>query len=179
MHDYETIDSKEIYKGPSYSLTLDSYRLPEGQIARTEKIHHRGGVCVIAFNSKGEIPLVRQYRYGIGQWLWEIPAGKLDKIPGETPAEGARRELQEETGCVAEDLILLGEFYPTPGMSHHVQQAFMAKISSQGKQALDEDEQIEVKWFTCAQVRSMIAHGEIRDCKTICAFALASFRHLI
>ena len=81
--------------------------------AEREIVRHRGSVAALAVHDDGSIVLVQQYRYAVEQPLWELPAGRLDA--GETPQQGAGRELEEEVGLHATRLDLMADFYTTPG----------------------------------------------------------------
>lgn len=173
------LDSKELYRDASYTVSVDTYRLPEGKQGTTLMVHHPGGVAVLAIDQEGRIPLVRQWRCAVGKELLEVPAGKLDKIPGESPEAGAKRELREETGCVTDTLFPLGCIYPTPGIDTEVLSLFAAKVSGRGSQELDDDECVDVVWVEPAQLRAMIADGRINDAKTICIWTRAVLGGLI
>jgi ADP-ribose pyrophosphatase len=114
--------------------------------------------------------LIRQYRYAIDRWIWELPAGSLE--PGEDPVAGARRECHEEIGMVPDTVEHLGTFYPTPGFCDEKMIFFrMSGLSKPAEPAaLDEDEQIEPRVFEVFEVRQRLRRGEIVDMKT--AFGL-------
>ncbi|MDD7202504.1 MAG: NUDIX hydrolase [Sphaerochaetaceae bacterium] len=176
---FETIASKELYQDTSYLVTVDSYQLPEDKAGTILQIHHPGGAAVLAMDASGRIPLVRQYRYAVKRTLLEIPAGKLDKISGETPEDGALRELREETGCEADQVVPLGCIYPSPGIDTEVLYLFAAKVVGRATQELDEDEFIDVLWVSPSEFQQMIGDGRINDAKTICAWSRALLRGLI
>ena len=115
----------------------------------------------------GKILLERQFRYPYGEILWEIPAGKRDK--GEDYAETAKRELEEETGYIAEKLVKLFEIYPTPGYTNEVIGIFKAEGLKKGVLHFDEDEEITSGWIPEEKVFEMIENGEIKDGKTLIA----------
>lgn len=173
---FETIRSKTLYTGPSYSFSVDTIMLPNGKPYDLEQLHHPGGVVVLALDGNGRIPMVRQYRYGVKQELLELPAGKLDKTPGETPEKGALRELKEETGCEGEHIKLLGIAYPSPGVVTEVLHIYMASIKGQTNQELDAEEFIKVEWYEKDTLRKMVADNTIKDAKTICAFSMAMLK---
>ena len=106
------LDRKVVYQGMSYQLWLDRLLLPNGVQMMREHLHHPGGVAVLAVDESGRCAMVRQYRHPIEQITLEIPAGKLDKLPHETPLHAAHRELREETGFVAEQMISMGQVFP-------------------------------------------------------------------
>ena len=102
-----------IYEGRIFTVERDRVRLPKGVEATLEVVRHPGSVVLLPMPDAGRVILVRQYRYAIDRWVWELAAGSLK--PGEDPAEGAARECEEETGLVAGRVEFLGAFYPTPG----------------------------------------------------------------
>jgi len=131
-------------------------------------VRHPGAAAVIPFLTDDEVLLVRQYRHPIRSDLWEIPAGKLD--PGEDALTCARRELQEETGYVAEDWTCLGSFYTTPGFSNERITLYLASglrlVSNP-----DDCEIAEHRVFALAEIERMIDSSEISDAKTILAIS--------
>lgn len=177
--EYQELDSNELYRDKSYRFTVDTWRLPDGQEGRTIMLHHPGGVAVLARDERGRIPLVRQFRYAVKQYLLEIPAGKLDKVPGETPEQGALRELKEETGFEADSIRSIGECYPTPGVDTEVLHLYFATVSRQGSQDLDSDEFITLRWVSVEELGDMIASGKVNDAKTIVAYTRARMLGLL
>lgn len=170
------IDSRVLYEGASYSFTLDEVILPNGTPRIREHLHHPGGVAILAMNERDEIAMVAQYRHPIGEVMLEIPAGKLDKLPGETPEAAALRELREETGFTAEKLEPLGFVYPSPGVMDEKLWLFSASRLSANHQELDDDEFLAVQWVPRAKLRQAIADGTITDIKTICAWTRANLK---
>lgn len=103
------VESREIFDGHIMHVFKDTVRLPNGADASREYMRHVGAVCVVPLLDDGSVLLERQFRYPVGQVLIEVPAGKLDS-KAEDPQEAAKRELLEETGAVAGELIELGLF---------------------------------------------------------------------
>ena len=120
MNDYtETkLSSEEIFKGRILHVFRDRVRLSNGRESTREYIRHPGAVCLVPLTAEGEILMVRQYRYPFGRMLLEVPAGKLD--PGESPQDAALRELSEETGAEADELIDLLHRYFGDGIQIEV-----------------------------------------------------------
>jgi len=112
--------------------------------------------------------LVRQYRLPARQYLWELPAGRID--PGETALQAARRELAEETGYRARSFKKLAFFYPSPGFLAEWMAIYIATGLTAGQQTPMEDERIEMRWFTKAELDRDIKSGKIRDAKTQIGF---------
>src|SRR5437868_4590153 len=107
------ISSKELITTPIFSVTMDHAVDPDGFEIKRAIVQHQGSAVVMPVDEKKRVLLVRQYRLPAKQYLWELPAGRVD--PGETPLRAARRELKEETGYKAKTLEKLAVFYPSPG----------------------------------------------------------------
>ena len=106
------------FEGRVFRVEQDRVRLPNGRDATLDIVRHRGSVVLIPQPSRREIILIRQYRYAIGKWIWELPAGTLD--PGESARTAARRECAEEIGLSPGKVEKLAELYPTPGFCDEV-----------------------------------------------------------
>ena len=111
------------------------------------------------------IVLERQYRHAANQYLWELPAGKIDA--GETPLAGAQRELAEETGYRAKKWRPLVEYYASPGFLGESMKVFLAEGLEPGETHLEEDEEIELRLVKLSELLKMIEKGAILDGKTI------------
>ena len=163
------IASHRIYTGKVVSLDVDQVRFPDGTTGEMEIIRHSGAAAILPFISDpaGEDPqimLLRQYRYAAGGYLYEVPAGKLEK--NESPKDCAKRELKEETGCSAQRIEHMFSFLTTPGFTDEVIHSFMATGLTTGEKQLDADEFSEVVTFKLSQALKMIQTNEIRDAKT-------------
>lgn len=167
MADYKEkmIYSKKIYEGRIVNLRVDEVVLPDGKNTSREVVEYAGAVAVVPVNEKGELLLVRQYRYAVGETLLEIPAGKIER--GEDYASSAARELVEETGYEAGNLKHLISFYSTPGFTNEQIHLFLATELALKKQDLDEDEFIEVETVNMKKAAEMIMSGEICDAKSV------------
>ena len=164
----EKINSKLHYDGRIIKLFNDQIKLPDGNFAYREYVNHPGGVCVVPITDKGEVMLVRQYRYVYGKEIIEIPAGKRDAVEEDT-LKGAKRELKEELGIEAENFVFLGELYPTPGYTDEVLYMYAATSLTFGETSPDEDEFVEPVKIHIDTLVDMIMSGEIRDAKTVAA----------
>lgn len=162
----KTVEKHTLYKGFIINLRVDDALLPDGRPCKREMVEHPGGAAVLCVE-EGKVLLVRQFRYAYGEELLEIPAGKLDK--GEDPAHAAARELEEETGRVAERVEKLFTLYPTPGYTNEKLHVFLAHSVHMGYVHPDDDEFVSVVRIPLADVSAMIADGRIRDAKTIAA----------
>jgi ADP-ribose pyrophosphatase len=169
------LSSETAWAGRIFTVMTDRVRLPNGHESTLEVVRHPGAVVLLPMPDDEHVILVRQYRYAVNRWVWELAAGSLE--PGEEPAEGAARECQEEVGVIAGRLEFLGAFYPTPGYCDELMHFFKLTALREPDEhdevaEPDEDEDIRVEEFSLDQVRAMIREGEIVDLKTAVALTL-------
>lgn len=167
----KTLSSTHIYTGKVFDVIKDDVELSTGQKTIREVVKHPGGVVVVAQKDENTILLVQQFRYPIKKAIFELPAGKLKK--GEDPDAAIKRELEEETGFVANQWKSLGFIYPTPGFCDERLYLYHATDLVKTKQNLDEGEILEYFEYNKEEVFEMIKSGEINDSKTICALMRA------
>lgn len=162
------LDSTTHFEGKIFRITVDHVTLPNGKTATREIAHHCGAVAVLPITKEGNVILVTQYRYALGKELLEIPAGKMD-LEGEAPLESAIRELREETGCTAGQMISLGDFAGSPGCMTEIVHLYLALDLEQGESCPDEDEFLRTSQMPLTQLIDRIMAGEVTDGKTIAA----------
>lgn len=160
-----------IHEGRVFKLRKENITLPNGITLDIDIIRHPGASAIVPISDVDEVVLIRQYRHAVGGFIWEIPAGTLNK--GETPLACARRELVEETGFSAKVFHELGEIFPVPGYSDERIHLFLAKELGPAKQNLDSDELLEVHQVPFDEAIDMIKRREIVDGKTIAGLLLA------
>jgi len=144
--------------------------MPDGKIVDRDFVHHSGAVVVLPVLADGSIVMIRNYRFAVGETLWELPAGLLET--GENQADCAGRELIEETGFKAGKIEKLGQFYTCPGIADENMHAFLATDLMPGEQDLETYEQITVEILSEQKVRDMLLDGTIHDGKTIATLGL-------
>lgn len=162
------IKEKLIYKGGFLDILNVDVTLPDGKSASRDVVKHPGATAIIAFLDEENIILVEQFRLALNKIMLEIPAGKLNK--NEETKECARRELQEETGYIANNLEYLGCIATAPGFCDEIIYLYKATDLTLGDKHEDEDEFTNVKVININRVKEMIKKGEIIDGKTISIF---------
>ena len=163
----KTVDTKMHFQGRIINLREDTVELEDGTLASREIVEHPGGVCVIGVNEEGKIPMVRQFRAPFGRVLLEVPAGKLNY--GEDPFECGKREFLEETGFSAEEYVYFGALYPSVGFLTETLHIYYAKGLIKGEQHLDDDEFLNVEYYTLDELLDLVETNEIKDAKTVVA----------
>jgi ADP-ribose pyrophosphatase len=162
------VSSRTVYRGPVFWVTTDHVEEPNGVRARRDVIHHSGSVVVLAVDDSGATPRVlleRQYRHAANDYLWELPAGRID--PGEQELNAAQRELLEETGYTAAHWRRILKFYASPGFVAETMSVFLATGLRAGEAQPEEDEVIYKRMVPLASAVRMVLRGTIRDAKTI------------
>lgn len=171
------LESERVYSGRVISLDVDTVRFPNGSTGKLEMVRHPGASAVVPLLDGPAVPdprvlLIRQYRYAARGFVYEIPAGRLDG--NEAPEKCALRELKEETGYSAEQLVQLTTFYTTPGFTDERIHLFLATGLEPGEPTLESDEILELQPMPLSVAVEMIAAGEIVDGKTMIGLLLAA-----
>lgn len=162
------VSSRIVYRGPVFWVSTDHVQEPGGVKARRDLIHHSGSVVVLAVDDSGSTPRVlleRQYRHAAGDYLWELPAGRIDR--GEQELRAAQRELIEETGYRASRWKRILKFYASPGFVAETMAVFLATGLTLGEAEPEEDEIIQKRMVPLPTAVSMVLKGTICDGKTI------------
>ena len=156
-----TLSSRTIYSGRVFTIARDRVRLPNGHETIMDVVRHGASVILIPMPDPTHVVLVRQYRYSIDRWVWELPAGTLE--PDEDVETAARRECEEETGQVADVVERVGTFYPTPGYSDEQMIFFrLTGLTAPAEPApLDADEILEPRVFAIDEARQLVSTADI------------------
>ncbi|MBN1688467.1 MAG: NUDIX hydrolase [Candidatus Omnitrophica bacterium] len=154
-------------KGPIHLVDCD-VKMKNGRILSRQILEHPGSVVLIPLLRPDKIILVRQFRFAIGKWIWELPAGGVER--GESLKQAAIRELKEEIHYRPRRVRKLASFYPTPGISGEMMHLFLAEDLVPGKAVGDDDEELKVRVFSLAELGAMIKKRKIKDAKTVVGY---------
>lgn len=168
------LHQQAIFRGRVLTINVDRVVEPNGREVEREVVRHPGAAVIVPRLEDGRLALVRQYRYAVDDFLWEIPAGHLEK--NEPPEAAARRELLEETGFFPHRLEKLAEFYSAPGFCDELMHLFLATELERRTPQPEHDEEIEIGLFTLPEVLAKISAGEIRDAKSLVGLLLLKAR---
>jgi ADP-ribose pyrophosphatase len=170
----QLVSRKIVHDGRILRLELDRVTLPSGHTVDMEIVRHPGSVVLLPIPEPGKIILIRQFRYAIDRWIWELPAGSLK--PGEDPDEAAARECEEELGLAPAKVTRLRSYYPTPGFCDEEMIYYRCEDlrppAPDSTARKDDDEDIEPRTLTVSEARARLAAGEICDLKTLAGLAL-------
>jgi len=176
----KTLSEEKIYKGRVVNLKVAEVLLDNGLQTKMEVINHSGASIIIAEKENGKILVERQPRYAVDEYLLELPAGKLDYITEterEDPLICAKRELEEETGYIADHWEKFGFIYTTPGFCDEKIYVFYAKNLTKTRTHFDDDEEIELFEYSYDELKDLIKTGKIVDSKTIAALYMKETRN--
>lgn len=174
------VSSVVVYQGPLFRVTHDKLIEPSGKANERDVIRHNGSVVILAIDSSKSkknpwVVVERQYRHAANQYLWELPAGKLEA--GEDALAGAQRELAEETGYAAKKWKPLVEYFASPGFLGEAMKVFVAEGLVAGDAHPEADEEIEFRLVKLSELLKMIEKGAIKDGKTLTSVLL--YAHLM
>jgi ADP-ribose pyrophosphatase len=167
------IASRHIFTGRIIQVSSETLKYANGREHELDFVRHPGAAAIVAVDAAERVCVVRQYRHGIADFLWEIPAGKLDA--GEPPQVCAVRELAEETGVSAERWTPMGQFLPAPGIFTEVIHLYLARDLRIGTSAPDADEELELQWLPFREAVAKVQRGEWNDGKTAMALMRAQY----
>jgi ADP-ribose pyrophosphatase len=168
------LSTRRVFEGRIFAVDVDEVEEPGGLRVTREVTRHRGSVGIVAITDAAEIVLVRQYRYPPDDYVWEIPAGRLE--PGEEPAVAAARELEEEVGLSPGRLEPLTSYLTSPGFCDEVVHLFRATELTSVPARPDADERIESRRFPVRELRGLMTRGDVCEAKTMLALFLEDER---
>ncbi len=156
---------KPLLTTPIFSVEHREYAREGKTPVGRDIVVHPGAVVILPLLDNGCVVMIRNYRYTVEQELWELPAGTREL--SEEPIETARRELIEETGYEAGEMVLLMEFYTSPGILTERMYAYVARNLTLVGQTLEDGEQITVETVEMNEVYQKLINRELIDGKTI------------
>jgi ADP-ribose pyrophosphatase len=168
------IASNLVHRGRVIEVYTERLLYANGREYDLDLVRHPGAAAIVPIDANGRVCLVRQYRHGVEEFLWEIPAGKLDG--GEPPEQCAVRELAEETGIAAKRWTPLGLFIPAPGLFTEVIHLYLARDLQIGTPAPDVDEDLELQWLPLERAIEFVLRGEWSDGKTALGLVRARYQ---
>lgn len=168
---HEVLSSERAFGGQIIGVYIDRVRLPDGRTASWERVVHPGAVGMVPLTDAGNVIMVRQYRHAVRGVMLEIPAGKLDR--GEAPFACASRELAEEIGMKASEMVPLAEFYNSPGYSDERFYLYLARGLESSPGQAEPDEFLEPVAIPLESSLDLVSSGRIIDAKSIIGLALA------
>jgi len=157
----------EIYKGKHFSFVTEDITLPNGVRSEIAMVRHPGSTAIVPLLDDHTVVLTWQYRHPIRKYVIEIPAGTME--PGESPLNCAKRELEEETGFMANELVELSHIHMLPAYSDEKIYLYLAKNLTISQQNLDQDEIIHIVKYSLDETMRLINNGRITDALTIMA----------
>jgi ADP-ribose pyrophosphatase len=169
------ISHNTIYAGRVLDLAVETHQMPNGRQSDFEIIRHPGGAAILPILPDGRVLLIRQFRPAIGEMIYEIPAGRLE--PGESAQDCATRELQEEVGYAAGQVVPLGGLWSTVGFCDEYIHLFLAQELCEVEQQLEPDEFIEPCPLSLDEALALVRNSEILDSKT--QLALLKYNELL
>jgi ADP-ribose pyrophosphatase len=171
---FRTLSEREVHHGPVVTLAVREVETPDGTVVEREVVHHPGAVAVVPVLPDGRVVLVRQYRAAVEEELLEIPAGKRD-VDGEEPQLTAQRELGEEAGYEAAEMVELARYFMSPGFCDEHMILYLARGLREVETDAHgvEEENLRIELWPLAQVDELVASGELRDSKSIIGLLLA------
>jgi len=168
------VASNPTHDGRVIQVSTERLRYSNGREYDIDFVRHPGAAAVVAIDGSLRVCVVRQYRHGVQDFLWEIPAGKLDV--GEPPEVCALRELKEETGVEAARWTSLGRYIPAPGIFTEVIHLYLARDLEIGAASPDADEELELKWLPLDEAIDLVLRGEWNDGKTCMALLRTQYQ---
>jgi ADP-ribose pyrophosphatase len=166
------LDRSVPFKGRIFRIEQDRVRLPNKRTATFDVVRHRGSVVLIAQPTLRSVVLIRQFRYAIGKWIWELPAGSLEA--GEPPDTAARRECEEEIGLTPRRISKVAALYPTPGFCDEIMLFYRCSqfVTPKHRVHADPDELLEPRVFSLREAGALVEQGKVVDMKTILGLGL-------
>ena len=167
---WQTVSAEQPLVTPWYSIRRDRVRTHTGDEIIYTYVDHPGAVFVVPVTVDGDVLLIRQYRYPVREWCWEVPAGGIEAT--EDSAAAAARELAEEVGAVSYHLRPIAAFYASNGMSNARSEVYLATEVEVGPTRHEPTELLRVVALPREETLRMARAGEITDGQSALAVLL-------
>jgi len=164
-------DEKAVFNTKLFTVKRVVLSMPDGKAREYDLVDIQNAVTILPIDEEGQVYFVKQYRIGSRSELLELPAGKIEE--NEDPLLTAERELREETGMAAQNMIHLGNFYMSPGYATEYMYCYLARGLYHSPLTPDTDEFLNIQKIPLAEVRRMVSEQAIEDSKTLAVLALA------
>ena len=168
------VKNEVVFTGQRVTIRHDQIQIAPGEVVHREIVGSHDSVAIVALDQNEDILLVRQFRFPVSTSLLEIPAGTIE--PGEAPLQCAERELREETGYAAGEMIPIGDFWTTPGFCTERMYVFLATQLREDPLPADPDEFIQLERMPFDEALREASTGGFHDAKTIASLFLAKKR---
>ncbi len=167
----QTISSRIDWECPYYRVRRDAIRLPDGSAGIYNIVEAPDSVFVVPVTADNRIVLIRNYRYTLGQWVWEVPAGSIKA--GQSPEEAAREELGEEIGGTSDNLQFLMKASTMNGIGHNYAHFYLARDVQLSQPEHEAAEVITIHPMAIDAVYLLVERGEMNDVSSMTALFLA------
>ncbi|MDE1823079.1 MAG: NUDIX hydrolase [Candidatus Micrarchaeota archaeon] len=154
-----------VYRGRYTAVYKSRLRMPDGRYVDYDVVKQNPAAVILPFLDDDTVVMIREYRPLVKEWLYQLPAGTIEK--GDKPIERARAELEEEAGYSSSNLEYLFKSYPTPGRTTETTYYFMATKLKKTRQSLEKDEMITVKLVRFSKAMQMVKENRIRNGNSI------------
>ena len=168
---YARLDSRYLWQSHWYNVRQDRLRAPDGQELTYTVIEKPQAVWIVPLTARGELVLIDQYRYPVGQWCLEVPAGNIER--GHSAQQMAERELREEIGGRAARWVRVGDFFTMNGIGDERAQVFAALGVELGTPHREPTEHIMLRVVPLEEGLRMARAGAIQDGPSALAILLA------
>ena len=162
-------NTTSVYEGRRIKVFRDNVLMPNGREVVRDIVRSAPAAAIVAFTNNGKVLLLRQFRYPLWGWLYELPAGVIEE--GESPEECARRELEEETGYRAGKIRKILRFFTSPGFCDEEMHVFLAEDLEKFEARVLPDECLTLEEIALSDAMRMISDGRIADGKTVAALS--------
>lgn len=170
LQKWKLLKSKNVFSSKWMNILNNTYQLPNGKIAKNYfHLDRPDYVLIVAHKNKNQILLIKTYRRGIDDFVYELPAGWVEQ--GENTTEAALRELKEETGYTGNGKVL-STIYPQPGFSSMKAIIISIEINNQTSQNLEEDENLTFEFKTLTEINNLIKNQILKDMGLISAIKI-------